>query len=66
MIPQATHQDSIRILDDAGARQWIDKDGVWLIAIPRNNDKPRVQWALRDVEAAAGKNCCVLWVKRTG
>lgn len=62
--PQQGPPRSEQILDDAAARQWRDEKGNWFISIPRNNDRPSVQWALREMAEAAGKNPCVLWVKR--
>jgi len=52
------------ILDVYGARQWREDDGTWVISIPRRNDKPIVQWALKQVAEAAGKLPQVLWVTR--
>jgi len=53
------------ILDAYGARQWRERDGTWVIAIPRRNDKPIVQLALKRLAEAADKLPQVLWVRRT-
>ena len=64
MTAMQSTPDSVEILDRAGARQWKDKDGVWIISLPRKNDRQMVQWAIRDLAAAAGVEPCVLWVRR--
>jgi hypothetical protein len=52
------------ILDVYGARQWREEDGTWVISIPRQNDKPIVQWALKQAAKEADKLPQLLWVKR--
>ena len=54
----------VDVLNEAGARQWTDSKGQWVISIPRRNDRPSVQWALREMSKSAGELPCVLWVKR--
>ncbi len=64
MTATANGPDPVSILDRAGARQWKEADGSWTISIPRQSDRQMVQWALREIAAAAGVQPCVLWVKR--
>ena len=55
---------AVELLNLVKARQWTGEDGIWYISIPRHEERPRVRAAIHEMERAAGKTACVLWVRR--
>lgn len=63
MSTPTTH-DPVVILDAAGARQYHDAHKHWVISIPRQNDRPSVQWAIAKLEESGGERAFVVWRKQ--
>ena len=65
IAPPAVETDwAVDLLNRSGARQWINKDGEWMISIPRHQSRERVVMAVEELERDAGRQACILWVKR--
>lgn len=56
---------AVAILNDAGARQYHNRHGEWVIEVPAQNDRPAVRWAIQDLAKTSGLEPHVVLVRKS-